>query len=77
MPKRTSLSPALLIENAVSQLRREHPQHLTEIEAFLNPYRMQNGRLQNDDSILGGLEKLKSSWKRRRPTTQRGTKTRK
>jgi hypothetical protein len=50
--------PAEIIERYVAGLRKKFPHRNAEIDAFLVPYTLPDGKLMNDDNIMHGLRRL-------------------
>jgi hypothetical protein len=68
-------SPVEILERFVDDFYRRHPAQTQAIDAFLLPYKLPDGGLQNDDSIMIGLSDLaKSSRRTKRPESRRGTR---
>jgi len=65
------LSPVQVIERAVRDAKKKHPELAAAIDALLKPYIMENGLLQNDDTILRELAAL--TRKKKKPGAQRRT----
>ena len=52
------------VDSFVDGLRARYPQHEASIEVVLKPYKLPNGSLQNDDSIIVELTRCEKAWKK-------------
>src|SRR5262245_49700050 len=59
-------SPMAIIAARIAAYRRVYPTHLTEINAFVDGYRLPDGSLRNDGDIIPGLKRIAKHWKRSR-----------
>lgn len=60
-------SAVLILYKYVDDFCTKYPDHSQAIDAFLRPYRLPDGSLQNDDNIMLGLRDLAKAWRRRKP----------
>jgi hypothetical protein len=59
-------SPMSQFQKFVSECRYDYPDRQADIENFLKPFKLADGRLQHNDEIIQGLVELKKGWKRKR-----------
>jgi len=52
------------VQSVVDRYIRTYPHALNAIEAVLKPYRLPDGRVQNDDGIIMELKRHEKAWRK-------------